>query len=187
MEFKILKQGDELTALAVRMKKGSRKAAAELYDTLLPKAYGFFLTRTGRRETAEDLSQDLFLRLVERVERFDESRGRFAVWFWRLARNMLVDHYRAKKETPFSAFEEASVEAMAAGEMPNVDDRLRYEKVRHFMRSLREDEQELFELRYVIELPYREIAEVLERSEGALRVATLRIKEKIKKEFNNEI
>ncbi len=186
MAFTFLRREDELTALAIRMKDGDRKAAAKLYDELMPKAYGFFFARTGHRETAEDLSQDIFLKLAEKVERFDESRGRFAVWFWRMARNMLVDHYRARKETPFSAMEETAVEGLATEEMPDVDDKLRYRKVREFLRRLSGEEQELFEMRYIAELPYREIAELLERSEGALRVAILRIKEKIKKEFDGK-
>lgn len=174
---------DDLTRLAVRMKKGDRKAAAALYDDLMPKAFGFFFTRTGHRESAEDLSQDIFLKLAEKIGSFDESRGRFAVWFWQMARNMLVDHYRAKRATPFSAMDENVVEALDVGDMPDIDRKMEYEKVRDFMRSLTDDEQELFELRYVAELPYGEIASVLERSEGALRVAALRIKEKVKKEF----
>lgn len=186
MEFKIFKN-DDLTALAVRMKKGDRKAAAKLYDELLPKAYGFFFTRTGHREVAEDLSQDIFLKLVEKVESFDEARGRFTSWFWQMARNMLVDHYRSKKEMTFSQFEEGTVEAMAIHEMPDIDSQIRYGKVQKFLVGLSEDERELFELRYVAEVPYREIAELLGKSEGALRVATLRIKEKIKKQFHNEI
>jgi RNA polymerase sigma factor (sigma-70 family) len=180
-------KSDRLTELALRMKKGDRGAAAALYSELLPKAYGFFFTRTGRKETAEDLSQDIFLRVVERVEIFDESKGRFVVWFWQIARNILVDHYRAKKETPFSAFEEADVEAMAVTEAPDLDHRIHYRKVQHFLKTLDDGERELFELRYVAEMPYKEIAELLGKSEGALRVAALRIKEKIKKELKDEI
>ena len=163
------------------MKKGDRKAAVRLYDELGAKVYGFFFARTGAREIAEDLSQDIFVRLVEKVETFDEAKGRFTVWFWQMARNMLIDHYRAKKETPFSKFEENEVEAMSVTEMPDIDGRLAYRKVQHFLKTLSDDEQELFELRYVADISYREMSVILGRSEGALRVASLRIKEKIKR------
>ena len=176
---------DRLTTLAVRMKKGDRKAAAELYDELLPKVHGFFFSRTSKREVAEDLTHDLFVRLIEKIELFDESKGGFVVWFWQVARRMLVDHYRKKQETPFSRFEESEIEAMAlAPDPPDVDDKMRYEKVSLFIRMLSEDERDLFELRYVADLPYEEIAEITGKSEGALRVAALRIKEKIKKELH---
>lgn len=186
MELKIFTK-DQLTALAVRMKKGDRKAAGKLYDELLPKAYGFFFTRTGRKETAEDLSQDIFVKLVEKIESFDERRGGFVMWFWRIARNTLVDHYREKKEKPFSMFEEGEVEAMSITEMPDIESRIRYRKLQGFLKTLSDEEKELFELRYVAEAPYKEIAELLGKSEGALRVAAMRLKEKLKKELKNEI
>lgn len=178
---------DHLTKLAVRMKKGDRKAAGALYDELSPKAYGFFFSRTSKKEIAEDLSQDIFLKLVERVESYDEKKGRFVVWFWQMARNMLIDHYRAKKEMPFSSFEENEVENMAISDGPNVDDRMRMQSVQDFLRTMSEEEKELFELRYIAEVPYKDIAEMTGRSEGSLRVAALRVKEKIKKEFNHEV
>ncbi len=184
---RIFKQQDELTALAVRMKKGDRKAAVKLYEDLLPKAFGFFMTRTSHRQTAEDLTQDIFLKLANKVDSFDETRGRFTVWFWQMARNMVIDFYRSKKETLFSSMSDDAVEGLSSEEIPDVDSRLRYEKIRNFLKLLTEEEQELFELRYVAEMPYNEIAELLEKSEGALRVATLRIKEKIKREFKNEV
>jgi len=174
---------DPLTALAVRMKKGDRKAAAKLYDELFPKAYGFFFTRTSRREIAEDLAQDIFLKLAEKIGSYDETRGRLVVWFWQMARNMLVDHYRTKKETPFSSYEEGEVEMLSITPPPDLDHKLRYRKVQEFLATLSHDERELFELRYVAEMPYKDIAELLGRSEGSLRVAALRIKEKIKHEI----
>lgn len=186
MAFHMFKK-DELTGLAGRMKRGDRKAATKLYDELFPKTYGFFFARTGHRATAEDLSQELFLKLVEKVGDYDEKRGRFVVWFWQIARNMLIDHYRGKKETPFSSFEEETVEAMAVAAAPDIDHRLRYQKVQGFLKTLDDLEQELFELRYVADMSYKEIGEITGKSEGALRVAALRIKEKIKREFKNEI
>lgn len=185
MELKIWKN-DRLTALAVRMKKGDRKAAAALYDELGSKTFGFFFARTGKREVAEDLSQDIFVRLVEKIGMFDEKRGRFVVWFWQMARNMLIDHYRTKKEVPFSMFEETEVELMSVSEMPDIDDRLKYRKIQGFLHTMSEDERELFELRYVADVSYKEMSMMLGKSEGALRVAVLRIKDKIKHELEKD-
>jgi RNA polymerase sigma factor (sigma-70 family) len=53
-----------------------------------------------------------------------------------------------------------------------------------FLATLTDEERQLFELRYLAEMPYKEIAVMLERSEGSLRVAVLRVKEKIKKELS---
>jgi RNA polymerase sigma-70 factor (ECF subfamily) len=179
---------DKLTAIAIRMKKGDRRAAAELYDELLPKVHGFLFTRTGKREVAEDLAHDVFIKLIEKIGAFDETRGSFVVWFWQVVRRMLIDFYRKKQELTFSNFEEREVEEMAvtmidAGE--TVDEKMRYEKVSVFLRELTADERELFEYRYIAELSYSEIAKLTNKSEGALRVASLRVKEKIKKRLNH--
>jgi len=174
---------DNLTTLALRMKRGDRRAAETLYDELLPKVYGFLFTRTGKKEIAEDLCQDIFLKLVQKIDTFNEERGRFTVWFWQMARNMLIDHYREKKETPFSSFEEETVAGMAVTEMPNIEHRMRYTKLKDFLATLEHEERELFELRYVVEMPYKDIAVVLAKSEGSLRVAALRIKEKVWKQL----
>ena len=179
---------DRLTKLAVRMKQGDRRAAAELYDELLPKVYGFLFTRTGKREVAEDLAHDVFIKLIEKVETFDESKGAFVVWFWQVVRRMLIDFYRKRTETPFSHFEEREVEAMAIDDREpnvNVDDRMRREQLSLFLKTLSTEEQELFEYRWVVEMSYREIASLTGKSEGALRVTALRIKKKIKKELTD--
>jgi RNA polymerase sigma-70 factor, ECF subfamily len=177
---------DRLTELAVRMKEGDRKAAAALYDELAPKVYGFLLARTSKKEVAEDLAHDVFIKLIEKIESYDEKKGVFVVWFWQVVRRMLIDFYRKKQEMPFSHFEPDVVEAMAVDDRePNLDERFRYEKLSLFLQTLSEDERELFEYRYVAEMSYEEIAGLTGKSEGSLRVAVLRIKEKIKKDMKH--
>src|SRR6185295_11818353 len=122
----------------------------------------FIFTRTGKREVAEDLAQDIFLKLVEKVDSFDENRGRFTVWFWQMVRHVLVDFYREKKEVPFSSYDDDVVAGMAITEAPNVEHKLSYGKMKAFVETLAEEEKHLFELRYVAEMPYKEIATVLD-------------------------
>ena len=184
MPINVTKTGsDHLNTLATRMKRGNRCAAAELYDELLPKVYGFFLARTGRKEIAEDLSQNVFIKLIEGIGGFDPKKGRFTVWFWQMTRNLLIDHYRKKKDVPFSNFDDEAVEFLAVASTPDVDESLQYDRLKGFVATLASHERDLFELRYVADMPFKDIAAVLSRSEGSLRIAALRVKEKIKKEF----
>lgn len=166
------------------MKKGDRHAAGALYDELAPKVHGFIFARTGRREVAEDISQDVFLKLIEKIEMFDEKKATFVVWFWRLTRNMLVDYFREKKEISLSNFEDKDLDRLASYvAYGGVDAKLAHEKLQKFLKTLGEEEQHIFELRYIAELSYKEMAELLGKSEGALRVAVLRVREKIKNGF----
>lgn len=182
MEIKALTY-DRLDRLVAKMKKGDRAATAALYDDLAPKLYGFIYARTGTREAAEDLSQEIFLKLIEHIGSFDPKKGKFTVWFWRMARNTLIDHYRQKKAVPFSHFDENVVEGMAVGEIPDTDHVMAHRKLRKLMKTFGDEERELFELRFVAEMPYKDISKIMGKPEGTLRVSILRLKEKIQKEF----
>ncbi|MEK7193437.1 MAG: RNA polymerase sigma factor [Patescibacteria group bacterium] len=182
---------NRLNRLAKRMQKGDRRAAEALYEELFGKVYGFCLSRVRRRPLAEDLTQEIFLKLVNRVETFDSAKGSFAVWFWQLARNTVFDHYRKQKEVSFSDVgdgEESDVEHLSVhNPWPAFEARFENDRLRAFLGDLQGDEQELFRLRFVADLSYREIAVLLERSEPSLRVAVSRLKRKIKENFQHEI
>ncbi len=178
----------DFNTLAARMKGGDRKAAATIYDKLFPKAYGFILARTSNEEASEDLAQEIFIKLIEKVNSFDDKRGSFTVWFWRIVQNSLIDYYRIKRPVPFSSFDERTVESMAVSRGPDdIDERLRYLRLIDLVKTLSEEEREMFELRFIAEMSYKDIAELTDRSEGSLRIAAMRLKEKIRNEFKDEI
>ena len=176
----------QLMKLALRMQKGDAQAAEALYDELLPKVHGFYFARVSNRAVAEDLSQDLFLKLVSKLEGFDASKGSFTVWFWQMARNALIDYYRAKKDMVFSGFDEEVVASFAMASAPDLDEKMLHDRLQIFLKTLASEEQELFELRYLAEMSYKEISAMTQKSESALRVAAFRLKEKIKKGFSND-
>ena len=182
MELKVLTP-EELDRLATKMRKGDREATAALYDSLAPKLYGFVYSRTSSREIAEDLSQEIFVKLIEKIESYDPKKGRFLVWFWRMARNNVIDHYRQKKPTPFSQFADAEVENMAVGEIPDTDIVMAHATLKELVATFSEEEKELFELRFVAEMPYKDISKMMGKPEGTLRVAALRLKERIQQTF----
>jgi len=172
--------GRRLNSLAAKMKKGNRQAAAAIYDELASKVFGFCFSRVGKRALAEDLTQDIFLKLLDKVQTFDEGKGNFAVWFWRLARNTVIDYYREKKSLSFSDFGE-EIESVAYAEpTASLDAKLAYEGLNNFLNSLSGEEKQLFELRYIAELSYKEIAGITEKSEVLLRVNMSRLKKKLK-------
>lgn len=178
--------------LAIRMKRGDGKAAELLYTRLYDKVFGFTMHRTGNRAIAEDLTQDIFLKLVEKVSLFDETRGGFLVWFWQLARNTVTDHLRKGRPTAFSDLEQEGEEGSSfdvADTGPTLEDiasaRETLRRVNAVMASTSDEERQLFELRFVADLPYRDIASLTGKSEGTLRVSTNRLKRKLKSTLHN--
>lgn len=83
--------GDEI--LMERYADGDREAFEELFRRYEPRAYAFFVRRTGSRERAEDLYQDLFLRIHRARDAYDPARP-FSPWFYRIAHRLLLDDIR---------------------------------------------------------------------------------------------
>lgn len=172
----------DFDALAKRLKKGDTKAGAALYEDLVDKVFGFCMNKVSNRTVAEDLTQDIFLKLVDRIETFNEKKGNFLVWFWQLARNTVTDHYRKKRETQFSDIDEGVIENLPSSQSTsaNIENKIEVEKLNRLLGSLAPEDKELFELHFISDLTYKDIAQVLGRSEVALRVAVSRLKQKIK-------
>ena len=184
MKIPIFKE-HHLNRLARRMRAGNEQAAASLYEELVGKVFGFYMNRLRDRALAEDLTQEVFLKVVDRIRTFDSRKGNFSGWFWQLARNTLIDHWRSKKrkEIPVARLPEEREEVQ--GEEEVLEGKLALETIRRFVETLSGEEQELFDLRFVADLSYREIAKILKKNEVALRVATSRMKQKIRKQFSS--
>jgi len=72
-----------------RMRGGDKSALAELYERLAARIYRYALYMSGRRPVAEEVVQEVFLRLIEPGGRFDAGRGSLEAWLYGLARNLL--------------------------------------------------------------------------------------------------
>lgn len=181
-----------LNNLARQMQEGKEHAAEALYNELFGKVYGFCLNRIRGRHLAEDLTQEIFLKLVSKIDTFDLAKGNFSVWFWQIARNTLFDHYRKQKNLSLNVSfvdmgEEGQVEGLLVEDpAPIFEFRFKKQKLDAFLQSLTSEEQQLFNLRYIGEHSYKEIATTLVKSEGALRVAVSRLKRKIRKTLKHE-
>jgi RNA polymerase sigma-70 factor (ECF subfamily) len=176
-----LLQFNEFNKLAKKAQLGDSRAAEELYDKLIHKVFGFCMNRVGDRHLAEDLAQEIFLKLASGLNKFEASKGNFLVWFWQLAKNTVTDHYRKKRETQFSDLSDGSFEKMASSEtFSNLDFRLEADRLHKLVSSFGADDIELFELRFVVDLPYRDIAKILNKKEATVRVSVNRLKNKIK-------
>jgi len=87
---------------------------AGIYDEHAVRVYGFFAARLAARPDAEDLTQQTFERALRAWGTYDESRASAATWLLTIARNLLVDHLRARKPGRRLSFDADELEALAA-------------------------------------------------------------------------
>lgn len=164
-------------ALAERYLAGEEEAFGELYDKYTRKIYGYVYCRLRHRENTEDVVSAVFLKAVEKMDSFDARRGVFSAWIYRIARNTMIDFLRTHKST--DDLDEAFVVRESDLE-DRVDEGIKLEEVQKAMRVLPEREREILVLRVWQDLSYKEIAEVLGKSEASLKMNFSRSLKKLK-------
>lgn len=155
--------------LIARAQAGEVKAFGELYQRYLDLIYRYIRVRVAEDRVAEDLTEVVFLRSFEALGRYKERGRPFSAFLYQVARNLLVDHYRQKKEE--ISIEDANQMATST---PTVDEQViqseRIREIGHALTSLPSDYQEVIRLRVILALSTAEVAAWMGRSEGAIRV-----------------
>jgi RNA polymerase sigma-70 factor (ECF subfamily) len=148
------------------------------WETLLRahsrKVYNLCYRFTGRAEEAEDLTQEVFIKVYQTFKSYDAAQGTFSTWLNRVARNHLVDHYRrTKKDRVTSSLEDesATVEQKPSEMEPasHVEARERRELLQAALDKLSPDLREAVILRDIHDLDYVEIAQILGVPEGTVK------------------
>lgn len=167
---------EEALAAVIQAAQGGDPAA---YDVLVEqyggRVFGFLFRLTGSRHDAEDLMQDVFLRVVRTLARYDHD-GRFEAWIFRIAANLVRDRVRRAKRTPrtFDLGDGGDFGAASAGTdgwaglggaAESVDAPLvRGEEVAELNQALDRlppGEREVILLRHFSQMSFKEIAELM--------------------------
>jgi RNA polymerase sigma-70 factor (ECF subfamily) len=149
---------------------GDVRAVGRLYDQHHEALYRYIWMRVGEKQTAEDLTGEVFMRMLDALPRFRPTGVPFRAWLYRIARNLLVDHYR-KMETRSVESLQDSHGQIAAGEDPGsaVEQKLSTEHLQQALGRLDEAQREVVSLRFLAGLSLEETALALEKTEAAVK------------------
>lgn len=154
---------------------GEDSAWEALLRSYTRKIYNLCYRFTGRVEEAEDLTQEVFIKVFQTLKSYDAAQGSFSTWLHRVARNHLVDHYRrTRKDRVTSSLEDelpAAEEKLSPHIEPTsqVESRERRESLQLALDKLSPDLREAVVLRDLHDLDYEEIALVLKVPQGTVK------------------
>lgn len=170
------KRLDADSTLVARCLRGDEAAWEDLVRIHTRRVYGLCYRFTGSGQEAQDLTQEVFLRVFRTVKTFRSDEGSFGTWLARVTRNLLIDHYRrTRQERATDSIEEQlpRVEEEGASAMARPDEALAgreaSEILQQTLQKLSPDLREAVILRDLQEMEYREIAEVLGIPEGTVK------------------
>lgn len=190
MEVEMNEETDR--ALAERLLQGDRTAFRELVETYKKRIYGLAFEITRNRSDAEDVSQEVFMKVCRSIGTFQRD-ARLSSWLYRIAVNAAIDHARKKpffppevRETPAGAalgLSDQDPISISAGPEQEAEARLLRARIERALERVSEREKNVFLLRHYHDLKLKEIAEVLSISEGSVKSYLFRVIKKLQKEL----
>jgi RNA polymerase sigma-70 factor (ECF subfamily) len=162
--------------LVSRCLDGDEAAWEELVRQHTRQVYGLCFRFTNSAQEAQDLTQDVFLRVFKTIKTFRSAEGSFHTWLARVTRNLLIDHYRrTRQERVTDSIEEQlpMLQEKGASAAARPDQALAGQEASEILQAtlqkLSPDLREAVILRDLQEMEYREIAEVLDIPEGTVK------------------
>jgi len=166
---------DQDVELLRRCLAGDDAAWEALLGAYTRKIYNLCYRFTGRMAEAEDLTQEVFIKVFQTLRSYDAAQGSFSCWLHRVARNHLVDHYRRTKKDRVTSSLEDEVGVVETTPSPGaeptvqVEARERKELLQQAFDKLSPDLREAVILRDLHDLDYLEIAQVLGVPQGTVK------------------
>jgi RNA polymerase sigma-70 factor (ECF subfamily) len=145
-----------------------------LYERYVDRVYAFVSRRAPDRATAEDVTSEVFQHALAHLDRFEWRGVPFAAWLFRIATNALADRWRREGGRPTDPL----ADVPDTGEFEQIERRV---LLWQLVRRLPDAQRRVIEMRFTEEKSIRQIAQVLGRSEGAVKQLQLRALENLRK------
>lgn len=155
-------------SLVRRAQQRDHEALTQLYEANFDKIYRYVAVKIGDRVEAEDITQQVFLNAIESISRFKWRGTSFSTWLYRIAHNQIVDYLRRKSKRPMVPLEKAvtrsSADPTEVAEL-NVD----IAQLAEATKKLTKAQREVISLRFASGLSIAEVAEIMGKSQGAIK------------------
>lgn len=170
------------TPLVLRAIKKDQEAFGELYDRHVVRVYRHLYYMLGNAAEAEDLTAQTFLRAWEAIGRYEVRGAPFVSWLLRIAHNLGVSHLRSKRES--AQLHDGIVDDKPRRDPESVLEQSADEElVREAILRLRDEQRQVIILRFIEDLDYREVAEIIGKSVAAIRVIQHRALNSLRKQM----
>ncbi|HEX7255893.1 MAG TPA: sigma-70 family RNA polymerase sigma factor [Gaiellaceae bacterium] len=162
-------ENGRIRGLVERAQRGDRSALEDLYLIHFDRIYSYLHMSVGSRHDAEDLTTQTFVKMLESIGRFRWRSAPFSAWLFRIAHNLAMDHFRARRrwqpeeEVPEAAgSEETSAEEQALASLGDAS-------LMALIARLSPEQRQVLTLKFVFRFSNGEAATILGKTEGAVK------------------
>ncbi len=168
------------------IKKGNNEAFGKLYDIYAPKVYRFVRLKVDTQENAQDLTSEAFLRIWKHVQEKRRIKKKFQALLYKIARNLVIDFYRNRAVREITI--EQELEDIVRTEDDNRADDLALKKedikqAKNALNKIKSNYQDVIVWYYIEDMEISEIADILDKREGTVRVLIHRAVNSLREEI----
>jgi RNA polymerase sigma-70 factor (ECF subfamily) len=174
----------DVRSLVERAAAGDIESFGELYGIYLDRIYRYVFYQVRNKATAEDLTEEVFLKAWEGIGKFKWKGPPFQAWLYRIARNHIIDYFRTKRQqVPLDE------ELTADDKEPEQEagDKQTQRMLSRAIFSLPQQQRQIILLKFIEGLENCEIAQILRKSQGAIRITQMRALEALRQKLNKEM
>ena len=165
----------EQLALLERASRAEPAALGALYDQYADRIYAYIYRRVGQVEVAEDLTGQVFMRMLEAIRTGQGWRSSFSGWLYRIAHNLVIDYYRRRGRVTLVDIDEATpIKATHGDPVRSTESLLNQEQLRAALFELTEEQAQVITLRFLEEQSIAEVADNMNKTEGAVKALQYR-------------
>ena len=162
------------------MNKEQRKFT-KIYDKYVESIYRFVFIKVSSSQIAEDITSEVFLKSWEKFKQKQDSIENPRAYLYRVARNRVIDFYRERGQTTIISIEQENIVLKSDEDLEKKQEtEMNLEKIQKALTKLNPDYQDVIILRHIDGLPIKDIARILDKSNGATRVMIHRAMEQLR-------
>lgn len=167
----------------VQAAQADPRAFRPLYERYYEPIFRFVWRRCADESTAADLTSQVFLKALNKLESYEYRGLPFSAWLYRIASNEVTMFFRRQKKQRVVSADTSLYHELADKSTDNSDQEELEASLRKVLQSLKPDELALIEMRFFEQRPFAEIAEILSVSEATTKMRTYRLLERLRKKM----
>ncbi|MCH8062601.1 MAG: sigma-70 family RNA polymerase sigma factor [Chloroflexi bacterium] len=162
---------NEVSDLVMKAQEGDQSSFALLYERFFDQIFRYVSFKTGSPTEAEDITGEVFVRMIESIHRFKWQGHPFSSWLFRIAHNLIVDYFRKKGKKALVPLE-GSADNLQSDQVDvdrRIDLELAMDEIRRAMEGLTELQREVISMRFAGGLSVAETARAIGKKDNAIK------------------
>jgi RNA polymerase sigma-70 factor (ECF subfamily) len=175
---------DEVRALVEKAAAGSVEAFGEVYSMYLDRIYRYIYYQVHNKETAEDLTEEVFIKAWRKIGKFRWEGRPFSAWLYRIAHNHVVDYFRTNRRHEPLDIDIPTDQDQPEGEY---EQKQLQQMILRALSSLPQQQRQIITLKFIEDSSNETIGQVTGKSQGAIRVMQMRALGALRRRLKEEM